>query len=242
MLGTIRPGAAVGSGGWELFDPRWSAIVATVTIRAIAFDLGGVLEDVGPAEDFVFGWRARLGLTETRMDGLPWPLTRTDPDDQAKTGAITEARYRQQLLDAVGLAGPAADEFMASFWDWYCGALDTELASFAARLRPRHRTAILSNSVAGARRHEQARFRFAELVDVIIYSDEAGLAKPNPEVYRLLCDELGVQPSEVVFLDNRLRNVEAASELGIHGILHERTATSIAAVQALVDQADSRSS
>jgi HAD superfamily hydrolase (TIGR01509 family) len=210
----------------------------TVTIRAIGFDLGGVLEDIGPAEDFVFGWRVRLGLTEAQVAGLLWPLTRTDPDDLVKTGAVTEAQYRQLCLDAVGLAGAAADEFMASFWNWYCGALDTELASFAARLRPRFRTAILSNSVAGARREEQARFGFAELVDVIIYSDEAGRAKPDPEVYRLLCSDLGVEPGEVVFLDNRSANVEAARELGMHGIVHERTAASIAAVNALLDRSD----
>jgi FMN phosphatase YigB (HAD superfamily) len=212
--------------------------VATVTIRAIVFDLGGVLEDIGPAEDFVFGWRARLGLTETQVAGLPWPLTRADPHSLVKTGAVTEAQYRQQCLHAVGLAGAAADEFMASFWNWYCGTLDTELASFAVRLRPRYRTAILSNSVAGARREEQARFGLAELVDFIIYSDEAGLAKPDPEVYRLLCDEVRVEPTEVVFLDNRLPNVEAACELGIHGILHEYTSASIAAVMALLERSD----
>jgi HAD superfamily hydrolase (TIGR01509 family) len=208
-----------------------------VTVRAIGFDLGGVLEDVGSAEDFVFGWRARLGLTEAQVDGLLWPLSRADPGEEVKTGAVTEAQYRHQCIDALGLAGRAAEEFMASFWNWYCGVLDAELVSFTARLRPRYRTAILSNSVAGARREEQARFGFADLVDVIIYSDEAGLAKPDPQVYRLLCEELGVEPVEVVFLDNRRANVDAACELGIHGILHEQTPASIAAVEALLDQA-----
>ena len=212
--------------------------MTAVTIRAIAFDLGGVLEDIGPAEDFVFGWRARLGLSERQTAGLPWPLAGTDPDDLVKTGAVTEAQYRQLCLDVVGLAGAAADEFMTSFWNWYCGALDTELASFAARLRPRFRTAILSNSVAGARRHEQAKFGFAELVDVIIYSDEVGRAKPDSEVYRLLCNEMSVEPAEVVFLDNRPPNVEAACELGIHGVLHERTPTSIAAINAMLYRPD----
>ena len=218
-----------------------SAIVTSVAIRAITFDLGGVLEDVGPAEDFVFGWRARLGLTDAQLARLLWPLTRADPGDHVKTGDVTEAQYRQQCLDTLGLAGRTADEFMASFWNWYCGVLDSELVSFAARLRPRFRTAILSNSVAGARREEQARFGFADLVDVIIYSDEAGLAKPDPQVYRLLCDELGVEPAGVVFLDNRRPNVDAACQIGIHGILHEDTATSIAAVRALLDQAGSLS-
>ena len=208
-----------------------------MAVRAVTFDLGGVLEDVGPAEDFVFGWRARLGLTDGQVERLLWPLTRADPGDQVKTGAVTEAQYRQQCLDAVGLAGRAADEFMASFWNWYCGVLDSELASFAARLRPRYRTAILSNSVAGARREEQARFGFADQVDLIIYSDEAGLAKPDRAVYRLLCEELRVEPADVVFLDNRLPNVEAACELGIHAILHEQTTASIAAVRALLAQA-----
>jgi FMN phosphatase YigB (HAD superfamily) len=164
--------------------------VTTVTIRAIAFDLGGVLEDVGSAEDFVFGWCARLGLTDAQVTGLRWPLTRADPGDLVKTGAVPEAQYRQQCLDALGLTGGLAEDFMASIWNWYCGVLDSKLVSYAARLRRRYRTAILSNSLAGARREEQARFGFAELVDVIIYSDEVGLAKPDLQVYRLLCEEL----------------------------------------------------
>jgi HAD superfamily hydrolase (TIGR01509 family) len=140
-------------------------------------------------------------------------------------------------VDALGLTGGTADEFMAEFWDWYCGVLDAELVSYAAALRPRYRTAILSNSAAGARREEQARFGFAELVDVIVYSDGLGLAKPDPRVYALLCAELGVAPTDVVFLDTRPPNVEAARELGMHGILHGDTQRSIAAVEALLGQA-----
>lgn len=208
-----------------------------MTIRAIAFDLGGVLEDIGPAEHFVAGWRERLGLTEAQVAGLLWPLTRTDPGDQVKTGAVTQAQYRQRCLDVLGLTGETAEEFMAEFWDWYCGVLDAELVSYAAALRPRYQTAILSNSAAGARGEEQTRFGFAELVDVIMYSDEVGLAKPDPRVYALLCAELGAAPTEVVFLDNRRLNVEAACEHGIHGIQHEDTQQSIAAVEALLRQA-----
>lgn len=208
-----------------------------MTIRAIAFDLGGVLEDIGPAEHFVGGWRERLGLTEAQVAGLLWPLTRTDPGDRVKTGAMTQAQYRQRCLDLLGLTGETAEEFMAEFWVWYCGVLDAELVSYAAALRPRYQTAILSNSAAGARGEEQTRFGFAELVDVIMYSDEVGLAKPDPRVYALLCAELGAAPTEVVFLDNRRLNVEAACEHGIHGILHEDTLKSIAAVEALLRQA-----
>jgi HAD superfamily hydrolase (TIGR01509 family) len=112
--------------------------------------------------------------------------------------------------------------------------LDRDLVAFAAGLRPHVRTGILSNSVDGARREEQARHGFAQLVDVIVYSHEAGLAKPDPRAYRLLCAELGVEPAELVFLDDKAPNVAAACELGIHGILHVAAADSISAVRALV--------
>jgi epoxide hydrolase-like predicted phosphatase len=208
-----------------------------VTIRAVAFDLGGVLEDVGPAEQFVARWQQRLGLSEARTAGLRWPLTRADPGEQAKTGILTQAEYRAHCVSVLGLAGAAADEFMAEFWDWYCGELDPVLVSYAAALRPRYRTAILSNSVAGARGQEQVRFGFEQLVDVIVYSDEVGMAKPDPRIYSVLCAELGAEPGEVVFLDNRPPNVDAACDLGIHGILHESTRASIAAIEALITPA-----
>jgi len=113
---------------------------------------------------------------------------------------------------------------------YMCGELDTELFAYAASLRPRHKTAILSNAIEGARREHQARYGFEQLVDVIIYSYEVGLAKPDPRVYRLLCDRLVVSPEEVVFLDDSPENVEGACELGIHALLHESTAQSIKAV------------
>lgn len=205
-----------------------------MTIRAVAFDLGGVLEYVGPAEQFVARWRERLGVSEAAAGALLWPLTRADPADRAKTGVITQAEYHEHCLTVLGLTGSAGDEFMAEFWDWYCGELDTELAAYAAALRPGYQTAILSNSVAGARAQEQARFGFEQLVDVIVYSDEVGLAKPDPRIYALLCAELGRDPDEVVFVDNRPPNVAAACAAGIHGILHERTPASIAAIEALI--------
>ena len=209
-----------------------------MAIRAIAFDLGGVLETVDPPQRFLAQWTERLGLSQA--DGPPdllWPLTRVDPRNEAKTGGVTEEQYRLLCTAALGLGGALADEFMAGFWDWYCGELDAELTDYAAGLRPRYRTGILSNSVAGARREEQARYSFEQLVDVVVYSAEVGLAKPDPRAYVHLCDELRVEPSELVFLDNRAPNVEAACQLGIHGLLHASTEESIAAVEALLSSA-----
>jgi putative hydrolase of the HAD superfamily len=200
-------------------------------IRAVAFDVGGVLERVAAVDEWLGPWRERLGMSAAQFGSA---LAGVDPAGFIGTGGLTEAEYRQRCAGALGLSSAQADEFMADMWHWYCGEMDTELTAYAASLRPRCLTAVLSNSADGARREEQARYRFAELFDVIIYSHEVGLAKPDPRIYLLTCDQLGVQPGELVFLDDVQENVDAAGRLGIHAILHETTADSVAAISALL--------
>lgn len=45
-----------------------------------------------------------------------------------------------------------------------------------------------------------------------------GLCKPDPRIYQLCADRLGVSPQEAVFLDDLSFNVEAAVQVGMHGI------------------------
>lgn len=61
-------------------------------------------------------------------------------------------------------------------------------------LRPRCKTGILSNSLVGARKREQEAYRFSDMCDVIVYSHEEGYLKPDPQIYRTVCDRLGVAP------------------------------------------------
>jgi HAD superfamily hydrolase (TIGR01509 family) len=161
----------------------------------------------------------------------------TVDDRVTHVGGLSEAQMARQYAAALGLSVAQTPEFMAGLWDWYCGELDTELVQFAASLRPRFRTGILSNSVDGARREEQARYQFEQLVDIIVYSHEAGVAKPDPRAFLLFCDGLGVQPDELVFLDDVPGHIDAACALGIHGIVHVSAPDSIVAVEALMQRA-----
>jgi putative hydrolase of the HAD superfamily len=121
---------------------------------------------------------------------------------------------------------------MADLWAEYLGTLNAELAAYFAGLRPRYKTAILSNSFVGAREKEQARYGFGDLCDLIVYSHEEGMQKPERRFYELACERLGVQPAEVVFLDDVEVCVAAARELGMHAILFRDTAQAIADLQA----------
>jgi putative hydrolase of the HAD superfamily len=106
------------------------------------------------------------------------------------------------------------------------------MADFFRSLRPRYQTALLSNSFVGARREEQQRYHFDEMCDLIIYTHEEGIAKPDPRIFELTCKRLGVQPAEMLFLDDSQKSVAAARALGIHAIHFRETEQAIADVQA----------
>jgi putative hydrolase of the HAD superfamily len=136
--------------------------------------------------------------------------------------------------DALGLDQQDAARMQAEMWDAYCGELDTEMHDYLAGLRPAYRTALLSNSADGARREEQQRYGFEQLVDFIVYSHEVGLAKPDPRIYQLTEERLGVRGEEIVYVDDVGTHVDAARARGWHAVLHRDTAETIRKVSALL--------
>ena len=203
-----------------------------MAIRVVVFDLGGVLEHIDdPGLEFEPKWRNRLGMSAAEFTAA---LNTVDPDRLTRTGNMNEAEYRERCAAALGLSDGQLQEFMADTWDLFCGELNVELHAFAASLRPRLRTAILSNSADGARREEQGRFGFAPAFDPIIYSHEVGLAKPDPAIFELACALTGAEPGELIFIDDVPANVDAAAAVGIHAILHKSTPASIAAITSLI--------
>lgn len=61
--------------------------------------------------------------------------------------------------------------------------------------------------------------RLFELFDGTVVSGEEKMVKPNPEIYNLLLGRYNLNASESVFIDDRLRNVDGANQVGIQGIL-----------------------
>jgi epoxide hydrolase-like predicted phosphatase len=199
-----------------------------MVIRAVVFDIGGVLEitpDLGTGRR----WEARLGLPAgdigQRMDDV-WA--------GGGLGTITLDDVHLALRDRLGLDEQQLTAFMADVWREYLGSANTELIGYARGLRPRYRTGILSNSFVGAREREQAAYGFEDLVDDIVYSHEAGMAKPDPRIYALACERLGARPGETVFLDDTEPCVAGARDAGIHAVHYRDNAQAIAEIERLL--------
>jgi hypothetical protein len=105
-----------------------------VAVRAVAFDIGGVLERVAPMEQWLGPWRERLGMGEAEFVSA---LRRVDPDAVISTGGLTEAEYAQRYADALGLSDALLNEFMAGLWDWYCGRPGHRAHRVRGRTAPR---------------------------------------------------------------------------------------------------------
>lgn len=62
--------------------------------------------------------------------------------------------------------------------------------------------------------------------DKIFVSYELGLLKPNKAIYQSVLEKLNAKPEEVIFIDDKRENVEAAKSLGINGIVFDRNTIS----------------
>src|SRR5262245_4122753 len=105
-----------------------------------------------------------------------------------------------------------------------------------ARFRARGgRTAMLSNGV----REIIARIRAARPLgtwfDAVIVSSEVGCSKPDPAIYRICIDRLGVPPAESLFVDDRAENIAAAQALGLQ-TLHFTDEASVSTLRRIVER------
>jgi putative hydrolase of the HAD superfamily len=72
------------------------------------------------------------------------------------------------------------------------------------------------------------------MVDLAIYSHEEEFRKPDPHIYQIAVERLGVAPAEIVFLDDVPENVAAARAIGIQAILFTNNAQVISDLEALL--------
>jgi putative hydrolase of the HAD superfamily len=148
-------------------------------------------------------------------------------------GEIGMAEVRASWRRELALTEEQVEELVEDFWRWYVGTLDRDMFDWFAGLRPALRTGILSNSAPGARERE-ARWGFEDLTDDLVYSHEVGLLKPDPRIFELAATRLGVQPEEIVFLDDQPGHVEAARAAGWQAVHHVSTPDSIREIEGLL--------
>lgn len=183
-----------------------------MTIRAVIFDIGGVLFGVGnPAPHRK--WEARLGLSEGDLTRVVYATNAV-----ARQALIGQATPEEVWAEVASRLSLTPDELQALRTDFSSGyVLNEELMAFIRALRPGVKTGIISDAFSDAR-EIMSPYINDDVFDVIVFSAEEGVQKPNPEIFERALSRLGVAAEEAIFVDDLPHNVKGARSLGIHAI------------------------
>jgi putative hydrolase of the HAD superfamily len=184
-------------------------------LKALIFDFGGVLvrtEDWSTRR----AWETRLGLAERTLDRT---VFNSEVAQRASRGETTVAEVWAEVARTLKLDAAQLDACRRDFFAR--DKLDVELIALIQSLRPRYKTAILSNAWSDARENFTRLFGLDQAFDLLLISAEEGLTKPDPRLYHLAAERLGVQPSEAVLVDDFIENVEGARAVGMHAIHYQ---------------------
>jgi len=129
-------------------------------------------------------------------------------------GQIDEAAFEAAFA---GILGVAPERLIDRLYAGTRPAPALAEAVLAARCAG-IRTGLLSNSWGEGR---YQRDRFGELFDAVVISGEVGLRKPDPAIYLMAAESLGLEPDACVFVDDFAVNLEPAAELGMATVLHD---------------------
>ena len=161
-------------------------------------------------------------------------LLREDPGAVAElrkveTGNLDEQEFADRIGAKLGL------EDTDGLVDRLFAGIEPDRAMVEAVKRAKRsgvRTGLISNSM-GAGRYDRAAF--PELFDAVVISGEEGVHKPEPEIYRLGAERVGLPPEECVFVDDLRENCEGAEAVGMTAVLHRGADRTLPELERLLD-------
>jgi len=186
-----------------------------LSLRAVIFDYGMVLTGKPSAEAHDAMLRI-TGLPLEEFEKVYW-ADRHAYDE----GKLTGLQFWQNLIrDAkLNLDAAAIDEL--NLWDARMWTVQNPaMLAWQKQLKERGlRTAILSNMGDTVLANIEREFDWLPQFDVLVWSYQHNMAKPDPAIYKLTLDRLETKPEETLFIDDKQPNIDAAHALGIVGIL-----------------------
>jgi epoxide hydrolase-like predicted phosphatase len=135
----------------------------------------------------------------------------TSLNKQADAGLITYDDFIREIAGLAGISGQQASVIVDD------SSPNPALFDYIAQLKPHYKIGMLSNAAANWLSELFSPAQIA-LFDATLLSYEAGFIKPQPEIYELMAERLGLEPNECVFIDDQERCTTGAREVGMEAI------------------------
>jgi 2-haloacid dehalogenase len=180
-----------------------------MNIRAIIFDLGGVLIEVAADKDFrrIFGWSA---ASSTRPPRVFERIYR-----RFSSGKISPRQFYQKLLPH--LSEPVSYGEFCRLW---CSLLRPRPGAEKIFLQVRQNLplGLLSDTDPLHWSYARKTFGFLRLIGRPTLSFRTGLLKPHPRAFRIAASRLGMKPGDCLFIDDKPANVQGARRAGMQAL------------------------
>ena len=189
-----------------------SVILVRMKIRAIIFDLGGVLlrtADFTPRVQLA----NRFGMSRHELEEL---IFGGESGDQAQRGEITVQQHWANLAVKIHCSDKELKSLVEEFFAK--DEIDISLMDYIRKLHRSYKTGLLSNAFDDLRQIITERWHFEDAFDDMVISAEVGMVKPDASIFHMALEQLGVEAGQAVFVDDMQRNIEGARQVGLLGI------------------------
>jgi epoxide hydrolase-like predicted phosphatase len=181
-------------------------------IKAIIFDFGRVISAQKPLSLFQ-RYEQELGLPAGQLNRV---MFGREAWQEVLLGNKSLDDYWLEIGPSLGLESPSE---IQAFRERYFAdeAINAGVLELVHMLKGQYTLAVLSN--APPRLTQWLKdWEILDLFDVVVCSGDVGLVKPDPAIFQLTLDRLGVAPDEAIFIDDSPGHVAAARALGLQGI------------------------
>lgn len=195
--------------------------------HGLIVDWGGVMTTSVFASFEAFCRAEGLTLDRVALAFRNDPTARTLLKD-FECGRLPDAAFEERFAQLLGLG--SYDGLIGRLF----GGMRADHAmqdAVAAFRRARVRTCLLSNSW-GSDGYD--RRRFSEMFDLLVISGELGVRKPEPAIYEIAVEKIGLPPEQLVFVDDLGGNLRPARDMGMATVLHVDAATTIPQLEELL--------
>jgi putative hydrolase of the HAD superfamily len=150
---------------------------------------------------------------------------------QLEKNEITVEEFEPRFAERIGIPQDRVDGLVGRLF----AGVGPEEPMLEAVRRARAagvKTGLISNSWGSGLEYDEAMLD--ELFDAVVISGDVGLNKPDPAIFRLGAERIGVDPAECVFVDDLRENCAGAEEVGMTAILHRGSDSTVPELERLL--------
>ncbi len=187
-----------------------------MTIKAIVFDLGGVIIEL----DFSKFFKEVIEISPLNKPDTFILLEFWRQSDIYHQGKISNEEFYHQACEILQTCAVSQENFFDAF-NSVIDHLNEDIIRLIKRLRDmeKYKLILLSNINASHWEYMQKKnWRFINYFDELVLSHRIQMTKPNPEIFSYTLYVAECKPDEMLFIDDGLNNVLAAKELLINAI------------------------